>query len=95
MYFTCDLEGALPCPGFVDDITGVLPPAVPVQVADGILCLILVRVEGPSVKQSVGQQPLKPQHTGRVSAQDPARHHYGTPQSLPHLHKRRLHCRRV
>lgn len=88
---TCDLEGAFPGAGLVDDVAGVLAPAVAVQAADGVLGLVPLGVEGAGVQQLVGQQPLEAQHPGRVGPQNPARHHHGPPQALTHLHVGRLH----
>lgn len=92
---TCNLEGAFPRSGLVDDITGVLPPAVSIQAANGVLRLISLGVEGSGMEQPVWQQPLEPQHARRVGSQHPARHHHRPPQALTHLLVNWLHCRRV
>lgn len=92
---TCNLEGAFPRPRLVDDITGVLPPAISIQAANGVLRLISLGVEGSGVEQPVWQQPLEPQHARRVGSQHPAGHHHGPPQALTHLLVDWLHCRRV
>ena len=85
------MEGALAGAGLVDDVAGVLAPAVAVQAAHGVLGLVLVLGEGASVQQPVGQQPLEAQHAGRVRPQHPARHHHRPVQALPHLQEGRLH----
>ena len=93
--FTCDLEGAFACTGLVDDVTGVLPPAVAVEAADRVLRLIFLGVEGSGVEQPVREKPLESQHTGGVGSQHPAGHHHRSPEALTHLAVNRFHCRRV
>lgn len=94
-FFTCNLESAFACSSLIDDITGVLAPAITIKAADGVLCLISLGVKSSRVEQPVREKPLEAQHTGGVGSQHSAGHHYRPSKTLTHLHENRLHCWRV